>query len=282
VALPFSPKPADYTAMGVFEQPKAGEVFDQRMAQWRAYKAAPWGRLRFLIVAHTLSSSIARLGGGSWRILDVGGGDGGDALPLAVAGHSVTVLDPSAPMLEALKQDAADAGVGDRIAGVKGDIDSIAALDLRDFDLVLCHFVLQYLDDLEGPLAKLLGAVRPGGYLSLIAPNRPGEVLAKAARGVDPAAAFALLDTDSNHTQTFDHAVRRIDAETALDALERAGCEPVARFGGRIVNDLLPDSAPKADPAFFADLLRLELAVCDREPYFRTGMFWQLVARKGP
>ena len=38
--------------------------------------------------------------------------------------------------------------------------------------------------------------------------------------------------------------------------------------------------APKADPAFFADLLRLELAVCDREPYLRMGMFWQVVARK--
>ena len=268
--------------MRAFEQPGAGEVFDQRMAQWRAYKAAPWGQLRFLIVAHTLSTSIARLGGGRWRILDAGGGDGGDALPLALAGHSVTVLDPSAPMLEALKQDASDANVGDRIAGLEGNIDSIATLDLRDFDLVLCHFVLQYLDDLDGPLSRLVGAVRPGGYLSLIAPNRPGEVLARAARGVDPAAAFALLDTESNHSRTFDHAVRRIDPETALEALDRTGCELIARFGGRIVNDLLPDSAPKADPIFFADLLRLELAVCEREPYLRSGMFWQLVARKGP
>ncbi|HEY3888204.1 MAG TPA: methyltransferase [Caulobacteraceae bacterium] len=259
----------------------AREVFDQHMAQWRAYRATPWSRLRFLIVAHTLNTTIERLGGGAWRILDVGGGDGGDALPLALAGHSLTVLDPSAPMLDKLAEDAVAAGVGDRIAGLQGDIDSIADLDLPGFDLVLCHFVLQYLDDLGGPLGQLLAAVRPGGYISLIAPNRPGEVLAKAARGVDPAAAFALLDAETNRTLTFDHAVRRIDAETAIDALQCAGSAPIARFGGRIINDLLPDSAPKADPAFFADLLRLELAVCDCEPYLRTGLFWQLVARKG-
>jgi len=257
----------------------AGEVFDQRMAQWRAYRATPWSRLRFLIVAHTLSTTIERLGGGAWRILDVGGGDGGDALPLALAGHGVTVLDPSAPMLEKLGQDAVEAGVGDRITGLPGDIGLIVGLDLQGFDLVLCHFVLQYLDDLDGPLSHLVDAVKPGGYLSLIAPNRPGEVLAKAARGVDPAAAFALLDAETNRTLTFDHAVRRIDAETAINALERAGCLPIARFGGRIINDLLSDSAPKADPAFFADLLRLELAVCDREPYLRTGLFWQIIAR---
>jgi S-adenosylmethionine-dependent methyltransferase len=258
----------------------AGEVFDQRMQQWRAYRATPWSRLRFLIVAHTLSKTIERLGGGAGRILDVGGGDGGDALPLALAGHSVTVLDPSAPMLEKLGEDAAESGVADVVTGVQGEIGAIETLDLRDFDLVLCHFVLQYLDDLDGPLDQLLGAVKPGGYISLIAPNRPGEVLAKAARSVDPAAAFALLDAETNRTLTFDHAVRRIDAETAIDALQCAGCAPVARFGGRIINDLLPDSAPKADPGFFADLLRLELAVCHREPYLRTGMFWQVIARK--
>lgn len=257
----------------------ADKVFDQRMAQWRAYRATPWSRLRFAIVAHTLRTTIEQLGGGAWRILDIGGGDGGDALPLALAGPSVTVLDPSAPMLEMLSEDAAEAGVGDRVTGVLGEIVDIAALDLRDFDLVLCHFVLQYLDDLDGPLAQLLGAIRPGGYLSLIAPNRPGEVLAKAARGVDPAAAFALLDADTNRTLTFDHTVRGIDAETAIDALQCAGAAPIARFGGRIINDLLPDSAPKADPGFFADLLRLELAICDREPYLRTGMFWQVIAR---
>jgi S-adenosylmethionine-dependent methyltransferase len=183
-------------------------------------------------------------------------------------------------MLEKLGQDAAEAGVGDRIAGLQGDIAAIETLELRGFDLVVCHFVLQNLDELDGPLGQMLGAVNPGGYLSLIAPNRPGEVLAKAARGVDPAAALALLDAETNRTLTFDHTVRRIDAETAIDALERAGCQPIARFGGRIINDLLPDSAPKADPAFFADLLRLELAVCDREPYLRTGLFWQVVARK--
>jgi S-adenosylmethionine-dependent methyltransferase len=257
-----------------------GDVFDERMQQWRAFRATPWGRLRFLIVAHTLSTTIARLGGGAWRILDVGGGDGGDALPLAMAGHGVTVLDPSLAMLEKLALDAAEAGVSDRITALQGDIGSIGALDLQGFDLVLCHFVLPYLDELDGPLGQLVGAARPGGYLSLIAPNRPGEVLAKAARGVDPAAAFALLDAEINRILTFDHAVRRIDAETVVAALERAGCDAIARFGGRIINDLLPDSAPKADPAFFANLLRLELAVCDREPYLRTGLFWQLVARK--
>jgi S-adenosylmethionine-dependent methyltransferase len=141
----------------------AAEVFDQRMGQWRAERETPWSRLRFAIVAHTLSKTIARLGGGAWRILDVGGGDGGDAIPLALAGHRVTVLDPSTPMLRQLARDAADAGATSRVVGLQGDVASIPTLGLQNFDLVLCHFVLQYFDDLDGPLALLAGAVRPGG-----------------------------------------------------------------------------------------------------------------------
>lgn len=41
--------------------------------------------------------------------------------------------------------------------------------------------------------------------------------------------------------------------------------------------------ARKHDPAFHADLERLELALCDREPYVRTARMWQVVARRsGP
>ena len=61
---------------------------------WRAYAATPWGRIRYAVVEETLRRETARLGAGL-RILDVGGGDGRDAIPLARRGHRVTILDRS-------------------------------------------------------------------------------------------------------------------------------------------------------------------------------------------
>jgi hypothetical protein len=37
----------------------------------------------------------------------------------------------------------------------------------------------------------------------------------------------------------------------------------------------------KQDPGWFADLLRLELALHDREPFNRIGAYWHLLATRG-
>ncbi len=67
--------------------------------------------------------------------------------------------------------------------------------------------------------------------------------------------------------------------EVAAD-LADLGLTVVGDYGGRIANDLLVDDTAKADPAFYRDLERLELALFDRDPYRRIGIFWQLVASK--
>jgi S-adenosylmethionine-dependent methyltransferase len=45
------------------------------------------------------------------RILDVGGGDARDSLPLALAGHDVTVMDTSPGMLAEASRRAIERGV---------------------------------------------------------------------------------------------------------------------------------------------------------------------------
>jgi len=47
----------------------------------------------------------------------------------------------------------------------------------------------------------------------------------------------------------------------------------VAHFGGRIINDLLPDTAPKTDPAFFADCFALNSPSATANPTCGR-LFW--------
>ena len=44
--------------------------------------------------------------------------------------------------------------------------------------------------------------------------------------------------------------------------------------------DYIVDDERKDDPAFFAELERLELAMADRMPYLLTARFFHLVARR--
>ncbi|MFC5176355.1 methyltransferase domain-containing protein [Nocardioides taihuensis] len=259
------------------------DIFDQHLAQWQAWCASPWGRIRFAVVAETLRRQVVVLqeaaGGRPLRVLDVGGGDGRDSRPLAAAGHEVTILDTSAGMLGVARGEAEAACTGDRVRLVEGSLDELTALVGTGFDLVLCHFVLQYRPAGTGDLGLLAGALGEGGRLSVVAPNPAGAVLGSLVRR-GPATALEELTRETSQAVTFEHEVRKIDPDVMAADLASVGLDVVARYGARCANDLLADDGPKHDPAYFAELERLELALCDREPFLRTGMVWQLVAQR--
>ena len=251
--------------------------FDARIREWEEWAGSPWGRIRFAVVRHTLQRTFNE--SAPLRILDVGGGDGRDAVPLAGLGHQVTVLDTSKAMLVLAGERALAAGVGDRVRTLTGSIDDLDGWGEREFDAVLCHFLVHYRSDTDADVRRLAAALRPGGLLSLIAPNPVAYVTGKLVRE-GPAAALAEVEAESAHAATFDSQVRKVADVEARVALESAGCEVLAQYGGRCATDLLADNAPKYDPAYFADLERLELVLCDREPFNRLGQFWQVIARR--
>lgn len=256
------------------------DPFEEHLDSWRAWCEAPWGRIRFAVVAHTLRRHVAELAphGAGLRVLDVGGGDARDSLPLALAGHDVTVVDTAARMLAEARLRAQTAGVA--LHTIEASLDDLAGVG-EDYDLVLCHFVLHYREPGQADVRRLADRLRPGGLLSLVAPNPAGRVLPSLVRD-GPGAALAALEQSRAgvwSSTTFAHAGRTLAAEEAGADLAAAGLEQVARYGGRIANDLIIDDGLKHDPATYADLERLELALCDSEPLLRTGMFWQLLAR---
>lgn len=251
----------------------SADVFADRLAQWRDYTRQPWARIRYAVVAEVLRRHAAELGEGL-RILDVGGGDGLDAIRLARAGHDVTILDPTVPWLAEARRAAAEAGVG--VTTLEGGLDDLPA---GEWDLVLCHFVLRYRPAEAGDVARLAACVRPGGRLSLVEANPAAMVLFKLTRQ-GPEAALEELRAETAHGVTFDHDTRKYAAEDAEAEIGRTGLRMLGRYGARIANDLLAHDASKHDPAYFQRLLDLELALCDREPYCRIGGLWQLVAER--
>lgn len=253
----------------------AADPFADRLAAWRAYTETPWARLRYAVVGEVLAGHANDLGG-RLRVLDVGGGDGMDAVPLALAGHEVTIVDPSSSWLAEARRRAAEAGT--TVTTIEGGLD-----DLPDgeWDLVLCHFVLRYRTaEVADDLRTLAGRMRPGGRLSVMDVNPDGRVL-RALTTAGPAAALAELAAERAHVETFDVDVRKVPVTAVEAAASAAGLRVMGRYGNRIAGDLVTDEAAKHDPTFFADLLALELALHDREPFCRIGFAWQVVLAGG-
>jgi S-adenosylmethionine-dependent methyltransferase len=249
------------------------DVFSDRLQAWRDYCALPYPRIRYAVVGEILRRHTVELGD-RLSILDVGGGDGRDSIPLARAGHDVTIVDPTAGWLEEAKRRAADADTS--VTTVEGGLDGLPE---GEWDLVLCHYVLRYRPAQVPDVGSLAARVRPGGRLSLVDANPDGAVLGTLLRD-GAAAALAELRADTAHTATFDHDVRKVPAADAEAALTAEGLRVVGRYGHRIGNDLRLADAAADDPAAFDALLGLELALCDREPFNRVGFGWQLVAEQ--
>lgn len=250
------------------------DAFSEKLQAWRDYTETPWGRIRYAVVEETLRRETSRLGPGL-RILDVGGGDGRDSVPLAKSGHEVTILDQSSAWLEEAGRRAAEAGVP--VGTVLGDMADPPVLG--EYDMVLCHFVLQYRPADADDLERLAGYVRPGGLLSVMVPNPVGMVLRRLVQD-GPAGALEELQTDVRTAVTFNTRARKIPMAELEAALEKVGLSVIRRYGTRVVNDLLTDDDLKHDHAYFEDLLRLEMALCDQEPYLRAGALYQLVAER--
>lgn len=218
---------------------------------------------------------------GPLRVLDAGGGNGAEALPLAAQGHQVTIADYSAAMLAEACQAADAAGLAERVITVHAALSELPGqIDAYPFDLILCHNVLQYLDDGASAIAALAARLRPDGLLSLITANPTSEVLRAALAQTDPAAALAALDAPTAQTAVFGVAVQRYPTDTLRTWLEAAGLQLVGHYGIRCVNDYLAANEPKYDPTFAAALEQLELALSGRDPYRQIARFTHLVAQR--
>jgi SAM-dependent methyltransferase len=157
------------------------------------------------------------------HVVDVGGGSGTRAVPLAVAGCRVTVVDSSVDALAILHRRAQDAGVADRVAGVQADADLLATVIAPGTaDLVLCHHLLEEVDDPAAVVAALSAAVRPGGQVSVLVAGRLGAVLGQTLAGRFADARAMLTDPNGRFAAT-DPLSRRYDVSGIGGLLTAAG-----------------------------------------------------------
>jgi len=200
---------------------------------------------------------------GAGDVLDIGGGTGGFAVRVAELGHRVSVVDPSPDALAALARRAGEAGVA--VAGQQGDLSTLLDLSGPDTaDVVLCHGVLEVVDDPAAALATIREVLRPGGTLSLLVAQRHAAVVARAMAG-HFAQARALLDDPAAGGGRVGH---RFTDDEVTGLLAGAGFEVTAVHGVRIFADLVPGSLLDLEPGATAALVELEGAVSER-PEFR-------------
>jgi len=218
-----------------------------------ARTAVVWSALRAVLAERVAETGRARL-----DIVDAGGGTGNFAVPLAELGHTLTVVDPSPDSLAALERRAAEAGV--TVRGIQGDAADVAQLlPEGTADLVLCHSVLEYVEDPAAALAALARLLRPGGVISVLAANAVSAVLHRAIAGRFDEALRALADPAGRWGDR-DPVPRRFTRDALTALLTKAGFTVVETHGVRVFADLVPSRLVDTEPGAADALIELEEA----------------------
>ncbi|WEH42266.1 methyltransferase domain-containing protein [Streptomyces sp. NBC_01218] len=227
----------------------------------------PRASLRTAVVWEVLKDALDRqtkaTGSDSLEVLDTGGGTGNFAVPAARLGHHVTVVDPSPDALFALERRADEAGVADRVRGVQGDILGLFDVVRRgSFDAVLCHGVLEYVDEPAEGVRNAVEALRPSGALSLLTAGSGGAVLARALAGHFAEARRALTDP-AGRWGDGDPLPRRFTADQLSGLVRDAGLDVASVHGVRVFADLVPGVLVDTEPGALQALLQLEAAAAE-------------------
>jgi SAM-dependent methyltransferase len=246
------------------------------------YQTRPRSSLRTAVVWEVLREALARraeeLGRPVLDVLDTGGGTGNFAVPVARLGHRVTVVDPSPDALFALERRADEAGVTDLVRGLQGDTQTLADLvEPASVDVVLCHGVLEVVDDPAEALGQLTPALRKGGLVSLLAANRNGAVLARAIAG-HFTEARATLDAPHGHWGGGDPTPRRFTVEELRSLVDSAGLQVASVHGIRIFADLVPGALVDTEPGAVEALLALEQSAAEQPAFHAVATQLHILA----
>ena len=241
--------------------------FQDGAKTYAAYLETPEGRLRSELAFANLLEFLPRAR--PLRALDLGGGTGEIALRLAHLGVRVMLVDSSADMLDFARRAAEEAGVAPLIEVQHGEADRVTGR----FDVVVCHNVLEYVDD---PAAALLAAARAmadPAILSLLVRNRAGEVLKTAIRAGDLVSAEEKLDAEWTIESLFGGRARMFTPECLRSILKAARLEPIAERGVRVVSDYLPAGGD------YQRILEVEHRLGSRPEFAAVARYSHWVAR---
>lgn len=258
------------------------ERFRAGAAKYAAYLETPEGRLRLDLAFANLQEFLPQATR-PLHALDLGCGTGALAVRLAQLGFHVTLMDASLPMLDFAERSAREAGVTGGVALTHGQASQLATLfPAASFDLILCHNVLEFVED---PCAVLRTAARAlrdsSAMISVLVRNRPGEVLKAALLNGDLAAAELNLNAEWGDESLYEGKVRLFTAAGLHAMLLESSLAVTAERGVRVISDYLPPGVSRNDD--YQRIFDLERKLGMRPEFAAVARYTHCLARRaGP
>lgn len=223
---------------------------------------APWGRLFYRLVWHHLEFRDR-------KILDFGSGFGITANHLAES-NAVTAVEPNAELLEHRICDH-------HYEQIIGSIEKLQGMANGSFDVILCHNVLEYIENRADLIAEFHRLLKNDGILSIVKHNKNGKVMHKAVFENNIDEAMSLLNGGNAVSQNFG-TIDEYEIEDLQDYISgRFDLDKV--YGIRTFYGIQPNSF-KCEPDWEERMFKLECAVENDAAYTNVAFFQHLLLKR--
>ena len=226
------------------------------------YINTPWGRLFYRLVWHNLEFKDK-------RILDFGSGFGVTSNHLAKL-NDVTAVEPNVELLE-------HRICNNHYEQIIGSIDKLKEMKDGSFDVILCHNVLEYIEDRADLIAEFHRLLKSDGILSIVKHNKSGKIMHKAVFEYNIDEVMALLNGENSISQNFG-TINEYEIEDLKDCFaERFVLDKVS--GIRTFFGIQPNSF-KSEPDWEEKMFMLECAVESDAAFTNVAFFQHLLLKK--
>ncbi|MGE7217539.1 class I SAM-dependent methyltransferase [Priestia koreensis] len=247
------------------------EHFSKRVEQYLSYTEQPWGKLFYTSTLAQIEPFLAS----DDYVVDVGCGFGITIRSLADKGWRVLGLEPNNDLLSAAKQKAFESnGIIEFKQAAIEDLHPLAF----SADFLLCHNVLEYLDDPEKGIWTLAQNITRQGYLSLITHNPLANVMKKAIVEKSPSAALSFVDRKTDYSSVIGADISLFSQDDLNKWLTKAGFQVIERYGIHNLYSYI-DNEHKFDDEWNQKMTELEMKVCSVSPYRDIAVFSHTIAR---
>lgn len=248
-------------------------------AEYASYLKTLAGRLRSELAWENLRCCLPR-DTSTRRALDVGGGTGFASVQLAQVGYEVVLLDSSEEMLGIAQRQAEASSTTAQISFCHADAGRLADLfEASSFDVVVCHNLLEYLEDPFTVVRHIARVMRQGAVVSVLVRNRAGEVLRAAINSADWKLAKANLSAEIVTDTLFGEPVRVFAPEDVRSMLAKAGLVVVTEYGVRVLSDYL-DLADDLNSEEYRQVFELERMLGAQPQFAAIARYTQVIARR--
>jgi cheR methyltransferase, SAM binding domain len=217
--------------------------------QYKQMLEQPWGKIQYEITFAQLEHIKGK------KILDFGSGFGLVSQFLA-QNNEVVSIEPQEEMLFAYSNH--------RYEKILGSLEQAKKFESESFDIVLCHNVLEYIDEncRVNYLSELKRVLKRDGKLSIIKHNQVGKIMQAVVFSNDVDQALDLLNGNEFKSVSFSQGTTyTIDELLQMSKMKLENYQAIRTFYSLQMNEV------KMKDNWLEKMTEIELAVCDLYPY---------------